>query len=277
MSRRRSSSTSWPSSSSAAVTPLPSCSAIGPSERSKRARRRSESMALNRPVEISQARGLAGTPSTGQRSTAAVKASCSASSASSKSPSSRIRVARTRRDSLRKRWSIESAVTQSRTVHHPDHKGDACQRQLACVTLRPLGAWLLCCCAGSLFSLGTLLGEVDQRTDLNGAGAGGGDLGRDLDGVVQVPGLDHVKTPELLLGFGERTVGGRHLAVTDPYRGGRLGRLQRLPRYVLPVLLDVSSKGEVLVHDRLAISGRDVGPVLFALVDQAQVFHDASR
>jgi len=68
---------------------------------SNRARRRRPSMALKRPVETSQALGLAGTPSRGQCSTAAVKASCSASSARSKSPSRRISVARTRRESAR--------------------------------------------------------------------------------------------------------------------------------------------------------------------------------
>ena len=38
-------------------------------------------MALKRPADTSQARGLAGTPSRGHCSTAAVNASCSASSA----------------------------------------------------------------------------------------------------------------------------------------------------------------------------------------------------
>ena len=60
-----------------------------------------EEIARNRPTEISQARGLAGRPSRGHCSTAAVKASWSASSARSKSPSRRMRVARTRRDSDR--------------------------------------------------------------------------------------------------------------------------------------------------------------------------------
>ena len=77
-----------------------SCSAAAPSEWHL-ARRRSASMARNRPSETSHVRGLAGTPSRGHCSSAARKASCSASSASSNSPSSRIKVARTRRDSAR--------------------------------------------------------------------------------------------------------------------------------------------------------------------------------
>ena len=68
---------------------------------SNRARRLTRSMDLKRPVEMSHARGLAGIPSSGQRSTAVANASWSASSARSKSPSSRMSVASTRRDSLR--------------------------------------------------------------------------------------------------------------------------------------------------------------------------------
>src|SRR5690349_24133120 len=59
------------------------------------------SIALKRPAETSQARGLSGTPSVGHCSTAARNASASASSARSKSPSRRTRVAKMRRDSLR--------------------------------------------------------------------------------------------------------------------------------------------------------------------------------
>jgi hypothetical protein len=62
------------------------------SDRSNRARRRAASMALKRPVETSQARGLAGTPSRAHCSTAFTNASCIASSARSKSPSRRMSV-----------------------------------------------------------------------------------------------------------------------------------------------------------------------------------------
>ena len=57
--------------------------------------RRMRSMARLRAVEISQAPGLAGTPSRGQRSAATANASCAASSARSKSPRKPIRAART--------------------------------------------------------------------------------------------------------------------------------------------------------------------------------------
>jgi hypothetical protein len=59
------------------------------------------SIALKRPADTSQARGFEGTPSRGQCSMAEANASCNASSARSKSPSTRIKVARTRRDSAR--------------------------------------------------------------------------------------------------------------------------------------------------------------------------------
>ncbi len=72
-----------------------------------------------RPTDTSHARGWASTPSRGHCSIAVRKASCSASSARSKSPSSRIRVAKMRRDSPRYMLStlsrIRSAVSSSAT------------------------------------------------------------------------------------------------------------------------------------------------------------------
>ncbi len=84
--------------------------------------RRMESVARFRAVVISQARGLLGTPSRGQRWAATANASCAASSARSKSPRKPIRVARTRPHSSRKMWS--SGVTntprrvESQRRHH---------------------------------------------------------------------------------------------------------------------------------------------------------------
>jgi len=76
------------------------CSATS-SIATNRARRRMPSIALKRPADTSQARGFAGTPSRGHCSSAARNASCSASSARSKSPRRRTSVAKTRRDSAR--------------------------------------------------------------------------------------------------------------------------------------------------------------------------------
>jgi len=67
----------------------------------RRVCRRRRSMALCLAVWMIQARGESGTPSVRHWSTAAVKASCAASSASSKSPNWRMRVATIRPQSDR--------------------------------------------------------------------------------------------------------------------------------------------------------------------------------
>src|SRR5215208_5871544 len=66
-------------------------------------------MALLRAVSVIQPPGLAGTPSRGQRATALANASCTASSARSKSPTARIRAATARPDSRRNTWSTAAA------------------------------------------------------------------------------------------------------------------------------------------------------------------------
>src|SRR5690349_9712658 len=79
------------------------------------------SMALKRPAETSQARGLSGMPSAGHCSTAARNASATASSARSKSPSRRTSVAKTRPDSLRYSSSmgLETETPRLRDVLPP--------------------------------------------------------------------------------------------------------------------------------------------------------------
>ena len=101
MSRRRSSSISSDALAAFASAISESRPASSGCRVSKRPRRLSESIALNRPVETSHARGLSGTPSSAQRSTATANASWSASSARSKSRTSRTREAKIRRDSAR--------------------------------------------------------------------------------------------------------------------------------------------------------------------------------
>src|SRR6185503_8309733 len=92
------------------------------SSASKRFRRRAASIALKRPADTSHALGLDGTPSRGHCSSAALNASCRASSARSKSPSRRISVASTRRDSdwytaSIACWTESAAVTASDLYH----------------------------------------------------------------------------------------------------------------------------------------------------------------
>src|SRR5688572_26783429 len=116
MRRRRSSSISSLSFSSASTD-----SRNSSSTETMRDSLRILSMALNRPAETSHARGLSGRPSFGHCSSAARKASASASSARSKSPSRRNSVANTRRDSLRYSSSmvLESETPRLRNVPPP--------------------------------------------------------------------------------------------------------------------------------------------------------------
>src|SRR2546428_11593901 len=117
-------------------------------------------MALKRPVEMSQARALAGMPSRGHCSTAAAKASCSASSASSKPPSRRMSVASTQRDSARYTASI-TRVVQLLDRPDLDHR-DARRRE-------PRGDR-----AGLVHFLGLDEEESTQLLLCLGKGAGGG-------------------------------------------------------------------------------------------------------
>ena len=114
-------------------------------------------MALKRPVEMSQARGLDGKPCEGQRADAAMNASPSASSARSKSPSSLTREAKTWRDSARKTDSSASGVK------------------------------------GRAFTVSQALaggGEALDGANLDGAVARHGYVAGDAQSLVQVAGLD---------------------------------------------------------------------------------------
>src|SRR5688572_12594704 len=78
------------------------------------------------------------------------------------------------------------------------------------------------------------LAEFLNRPDLDRSDPRRGDLGRNLDGVVEVLRIDEVIAAKLLLRFGEGAVGARDLAIADPHGGGRLGRLERLAADVVP-------------------------------------------
>ena len=60
-----------------------------------------------------------------------------------------------------------------------------------------------------------------------------GNLLSDLEGVVQIPGLDQVVAAQLLLRLGERSVGGGQLAVPRPHGRRRLHRLKRVAAQVV--------------------------------------------
>src|SRR5438552_5142336 len=115
-------------------------------------------------------------PSWGQRSRAATVASWSASSARSKSPRMRIRVAIT--------WPRSSRNTPA--------------------TPRSNSEW----CDGVM-----ALPHVGDGPDLDAADAGVGDLGRQLEGAVEVLHVDDVVATEDLLGLNAGAVGRCRLAV----------------------------------------------------------------
>src|SRR5687767_13640169 len=101
-SRSRSSSTT--SSSAAAQSGSSTSSSSRPSNavlRSSRSLRRKTSMARCLAVAISQAPGLAGTPVSGHRSSAATSASCASSSARPTSPVTRVSAPTSLADSMR--------------------------------------------------------------------------------------------------------------------------------------------------------------------------------
>src|ERR1700687_2248386 len=50
----------------------------------------------------------------------------------------------------------------------------------------------------------------------------------DLDGVVQVPGVNQIEPGQLLIGLGVRAVTDGHFAVANPHGGGGLNRLKGL-------------------------------------------------
>src|SRR5271154_4842192 len=102
-------------------------------------------MALNRAVEINHGRGLSGTPLLGHRLSAVAKASCIASSARSKSPSKRIRVARIRRESTRYRESSNSRIGSV----EPSGMTTTLANQLQRINLANAGSTNSCRCAAT--------------------------------------------------------------------------------------------------------------------------------
>src|SRR5207248_10316981 len=74
-----------------------------------------------------------------------------------------------------------------------------------------------------------------------------------------------------------RPVRGRELAVAQPDRGGRVGRLERVAPDVVAALPDVVAEGEVFPQPRLRFGLRHLLPRGLVRVDQAQVFHGFLR
>src|SRR5712691_2735673 len=189
--RRSRSSCTEPTSTGMPGSSLPGAStATSPSSCRSRDSRRKRSMARLRAVVVIQPPGLGGRPSSGHLRNATANASCTASSATSMSPKTRISAATDRPDSSRK--------------------------------IRPTSAWSSSGAASrTLSSL-----EDAERTDLDRPPNGRGGLRRPGERSIEVLGLDDVETTEVFLGLREGTVGGQHLAPVHTHDGSGVGFVQ---------------------------------------------------
>src|SRR2546425_11115464 len=188
--RRSWSSCTGPTSSGMPGSSLPGEStATSMSSSRPRASRRRRSMARLRAVVVIHPPGLGGRPSPGHLRRATANASCTASSARSMSPNTRIRVATDRPDSSRKIRPTSAASSPG-----------------AASTSRTLSG--LCCAEGT---------NLDRLPD------GGGGLRRPGERSVEVVGLDDVEAAQVFLRLSEGAVGGQHLALGDAHDGGGVG------------------------------------------------------
>src|SRR5438105_126955 len=193
ISRSRSSSTG-PTSWGAPRSLLPGESiATSPSSFRPRDSRRRRSIARLRAVVAIQPPGFGGSPSAGHLRKATVNASCTASSATSMSPKTRIRTATDRPDSSRK--------------------------------IRPTSAPLSLGAASMACSLSGL-GYVSERADLDRLRDGSGGLRGPGERRVEVLGLDDVEAAQVFLRLRKGAVGGQHLAVGHAHDRCGIGFVQ---------------------------------------------------
>src|SRR5215472_7550267 len=153
----------------------------------RRRSRRTRSSALCRAVPISQPRGLSGTPPAGHWAKAAAQASCTASSATSRSPT----------------WRVTAATAAHQWARNTSASA-------------PLSGWLL---SGSH--------HLDHGPHLHLADLRHGEGRRPLQRLVQVRAFDQGVTAEVLLDLGRRAIGEQNLSVPDAHRGRRGRGLQR--------------------------------------------------
>src|ERR1700722_19642935 len=223
--------------------------------------RRIRSIALLRPTLTSHAGGSAA----GQRSSATAKASCSASSARSKSPTRRIRVASARPASSRNIFSISVGVMECRlgnTVIPGWSEGpDPESRDSGFASsMRP-----------GMTASPSIINP--DRPDLDRTEARARNLCGDGQGCVEILGLDQIVAAELLAGFRERAIGGQRLAVTDAHGGRGGGRLQPVAGLEIAALDDALREGTIFLQHLLRCGGVDFAVLDFVLVDHQQILH----
>src|SRR2546425_228191 len=179
--RRSRSSCTGPSSSGAPGSSLPGEStATSLSSSRPRDSRRRRSMARLRAVVVIQPPGLGGSPSPGHLRSATANASCTASSATSMSPKTRIRAATDRPDSSRKIRPTSAPSSLGAASTSPTLSG---------------------------------FGYVSERADLDRLRDCCGGLRRPSERGVEVFGLDDVEAAQVFLRLRKGAVGGQHLAV----------------------------------------------------------------
>src|SRR6266436_19856 len=210
---------------------------------------RTASISLRCATAVIQAPGFSGVPLLGQVAKADANASCMASSARSKEPESRIKVAMIRPDSSRNTDSTEvlaSAICRTNRT--------TILRLLSPDWKRSNGS-----------NLDATFSAAANQRDFRGP----------PDRFIQILAVQNVIAGKLFLGFRERAVQRDRLTTLHPNGGGRAGRLQRLRRPVNTELLG-------LLHDR-PMCGRSPldflrrgGTVLFFLINQQHVTHHRS-
>src|SRR5215470_18098264 len=229
--------------SSSAVCSM--CRAISSCICASRVRRRIRSMALWRAVETSHAAGLAGLPVAGHCSTATAYASCSASSATSKSPSRRMRVARMRPWSARK-------VSSMRMVALGAQATPASERAHLDLLRRP----------------------GPHRPHLDGVTGPQQRMPPD-DGerLVEVLHVHDAEAAELLLRLREGAVRSLHAALHQPHGGRGAARLERVAGLVDPARPQLVAVSEGLFVGVDALLRAQRAPALLVTAHQEHVTH----
>src|SRR5712691_5106361 len=204
--------------------------------------RRKRSMARLRAVVVIHAPGLGGRPSPVHLRRATANASCTASSATSMSPKTRIRAATDRPDSSRKIRPTSASSSFRAASTSPTLSG---------------------------------LGYVSERADLDWLRDCCGGLRRPGERGVEVFGLDDVEAAQVFLRLREGTVGGQHLAVGHACDRGGVWIVQGAPEVPgacrLHLLLEDADPFHELPH--LLLGHRVAGLALNAVDGQQVVRH----
>ena len=94
-----------------------------------------------------------------------------------------------------------------------------------------------------------------------------------MDGLVEISGMDEKEPAKLLFCFGKRTVGRGQFFISDPYRDGRLNRLERLRHDEVATLAECLAVGGGFVHQGIAfVSGQTCQLFLLGAAHK-QIFH----